>query len=251
MKVKKHLGLVAALALTLVGSLSAQSLGAGRPTGNGVEVGEPVTPVEINVDLRNLPTVDAWEPGDAIREAQRRIYRPLNSLNPAAPADWATAPDRLGDLQAAFDAVNRAPNMVNGSSRVTIDNGSTGVSPGDPVVEVNSNYIMYGINNSTGTTFTIYNKAGTKLSGPTTYKSLAPAGDPCATSVSDPIIHWDRLANRWFMLEMGGTSSANRLCVYVSKTDIRSPAAGGSTASPRQTCLTIRIARGTTPMLHQ
>ncbi|MFO1494517.1 MAG: carboxypeptidase regulatory-like domain-containing protein [Lysobacterales bacterium] len=223
MKVNKHLGLVAALSLTLVGGLGAQTLG--NSGSNGVSVGEPVTPVEINVDLRTLPTVEAWQPGDGIREAQRRIYYPLNARNPAAPADWSTAPDRLGELQALYDTMNRAPSLINGSSRVNIDNSSTGVSPGDPVVEVNANYILYGINASTGTSFTVYNKAGTKLSGPTAYKSLAPAGDPCATSVSDPIIHYDRLANRWFMLEMGGTSSANRLCVYVSKTD--NPVSGG------------------------
>jgi PKD repeat protein len=227
MKVKKHLGLVAALALTVVGGLSAQTLGGSdnRP-GNGVEVGEPVTPVEINVDLRNLPTVDAWQPGDPIKEAQRRIYHPLTTrIDPSAPKEWATAPDRLADLQAMFDNMRIPATGIESAGRVTISNGSTGVSPGDPVVEVNNNYILYGINGSTGTTFTVYNKTGTKLSGPTTYKSLAPAGDPCATSVSDPIIHWDRLANRWFMLEMGGTSSSNRLCVYISKTD--NPVSGG------------------------
>ncbi len=227
MKVKNYLALTAGLALTMISSLHAQGLGStdGQPS-NGVQVGEPVTPVEINVDLRNLPTVDEWKPGEAIREAQRRIYHPLTGRSdPSAPADWITAPDRLGDLQATFDNLRIPATGIDAAGRVTISNGSTGVSPGDPVVEVNSNYILYGINNSTGTTFTIYNKAGTRLSGPTTYKSLAPAGDPCATSVSDPIIHWDRLANRWFMLEMGGTSSANRLCVYISKTD--NPVSGG------------------------
>jgi len=227
MKVKKYLALTAGLALTMVSSLNAQGLGGtdGLPS-NGVQVGEPVTPVEINVDLRNLPTVDEWKPGDSIREAQRRIYHPLTGrTDPSTPADWITAPDRLGDLQATFDELRIPANGIENAGRVTISNSSTGVSPGDPVVEVNSNYVLYGINGSSGTTFTVYNKAGTKLSGPTTYKSLAPAGDPCATSVSDPIIHWDRLANRWFMLEMGGTSSANRLCVYISKTD--NPVSGG------------------------
>jgi len=223
MKVLKHLGLVAALALTMSG-LSAQ--GNVRP-GNGVEVGEPVTPVEINVDLRQLPVAEQWMPGQPIREAQRRIYHPLDARDPHAPSDWATAPDRLGELQSLFDSMQRGDvgAALRDSSRVSINNSNTGVSPGDPVVEVNANYIMYGINGSTGTTFRVYNKTGTLLSGPTAFKTLAPAGDPCATSVSDPIIHWDRLANRWFMLEMGGTSSANRLCVYVSKTD--NPVSGG------------------------
>jgi len=218
MKFVKRIALSAGLLLALGNPAMGQTLS------GGVQVGEPVTPVEINVDLRDLPTVQAWQPGDPIKEAQRRIYHPLDARAPHAPPEWLTAPDRLSDLQSSFDLM-RNTSITPAASRISINNLSTGVSPGDPVVEVNANYILYGINGSSGTSFTVYNKAGAKLSGPTTYKSLAPAGDPCATSVSDPIIHWDRLANRWFMLEMGGTSSANRLCVYISKTD--NPVSGG------------------------
>ena len=221
---KKHLALVAALALTAVGT---GAVAQGLSNGNGVSVGEPVTPVGIDVDLRNLPTAAMWQPGQPIREAQRRVYHPLDARAPHAPADWTTAPDRLGELQALFDSTSRSAGDVQfrGPARINIDNGNTGVSPGDPVIEVGTNHILYGINSSSGTTFKVYNKSGTLVSGPTTFKSLAPAGDPCATSVSDPIILFDRLANRWFMLEMGGTSSANRLCTYVSKTS--DPVSGG------------------------
>ncbi len=221
---KKHLALVAALALTAV---SAGAVAQGLSNGNGVSVGEPVTPVGIDVDLRNLPTAALWQPGQPIREAQRRVYHPLDARAPHAPADWTTAPDRLGELQALFDSTarNAGDLQFRGPARINIDNGNTGVSPGDPVIEVGTNHILYGINSSSGTSFKVYNKSGTLLSGPTTFKSLAPAGDPCATSVSDPIILFDRLANRWFMLEMGGTSSANRLCTYVSKTS--DPVSGG------------------------
>lgn len=221
MKLHKKIGLVAALSVVALGANAQLSGNAGS---GGVQVGEPVTPVSVDVDLRNLPTTPEWRPGDPIKEAQRRVYHPLDARDPHTPATWQTAPDLLGDAQAWFDGNSRAPTVLN-NVRVSIDNSSTGVSPGDPVVEVNANYILYGINASTGTSFRVYNKAGTLLSGPTAFRSLAPAGDPCATSVSDPIIHWDRLANRWFMLEMGGTSSANRLCVYVSKTD--NPVSGG------------------------
>lgn len=222
MKTVKQWGLCAALALALAGTAGAQN--DSREDG-AVSVGEPVTPVEINVDLRELPTTPEWRPGDGIREAAKRQYH-ANDVRPNhAPPDWATAPDRLSDLQATFDAMRGPGNATVGSSRINIDNGSTGVSPGDPVVEVGLNHVMYGINSSGGTSFRIYNKSGTLVAGPTTFKSLAPAGDPCATSVSDPIILFDRLANRWFMLEMGGTSSANRLCTYVSKTS--DPVSGG------------------------
>ena len=76
-----------------------------------------------------------------------------------------------------------------------------GASPGDPVVEVGLNHVMYGVNSSSDTAFTVYDKTGVKVAGPITFASLAPSGHACKTSVSDPIILFDRLANRWFLLE--------------------------------------------------
>jgi hypothetical protein len=222
------LGLLLALAGT---TAYAQSSTGGRPADSGsvgaVQVGDPVTPVGIDIDLSTLPPAIEWRPGDAIREAAKRQYYPLDTKDPAAPADWMTSPDLLDDLQASWTLQHgeRNDQSAERAGRINIDNGNTGVSPGDPVVEVGTNHIMYGVNASSGTTFRIYNKTGALVAGPTAFKTLAPAGDPCATSVSDPIIHFDRLANRWFMLEMGGTSSANRLCVYVSKTS--DPVTGG------------------------
>jgi len=193
----------------------------GRPT-----LGQPVTPHNINVDLRNLPLAPKWKPGQAIREAHKRQYHPLGKVMPHAPANKTTAPDTLSELQKIFDenAPARARTRA-ANGRVSINNPSTGVSPGDPVVEIGTNHIVYAVNGSPDTTFTVYDKAGTKLAGPTSFASLAPTGDQCKTSTSDPIVLFDRLANRWFMLEMGGTSSNPRLCTYVSKTD--NPVTGG------------------------
>jgi PKD repeat protein len=194
--------------------------------GGAVELGEPVTPISIDVDLRQLPVVPAWRAGMPIKEAHKRQFFPLGKLNPAAP-DWMeAAPDRLPELQKLWDDNAPLSALQAGTQgHVSINNGSTGVSPGDPVVDVSANYIVYGINGSSGTNFTVYNKSGTKLAGPTTFSSLAPSGDGCRTSVSDPIVLFDRLANRWFLLEMGGTSSAPKMCIYISKTE--NPVSGG------------------------
>ena len=226
MKLSNTLHLLGAGLLLSISSLAHAQGSRDGTAGIGVEVGEPVTPYSIDVDLSKLPTTPEWRPGDPIREAAKRQYYPLETKFPHAPASLLTSPDLLGDLQQMWDS-QRGPGVElrESAPRINIDNGSTGVSPGDPVIEVSTTHVIYGINASTGTTFKIYNKSGTLLAGPTTFKSLAPAGDPCATSVSDPIIHYDRLADRWFMLEMGGTSSANRLCTYVSKTN--NPVSGG------------------------
>jgi PKD repeat protein len=198
----------------------------GQDLQSGVQIGEPVSAIGIDVDLRDVPTAAAWRPGMPIKEAHKRQFFPPNHLDTSAPKWLQTAPDNLPELQKMWD--ENAPALLRQSSsetRVSINNGSTGVSPGDPVVDVSANYIIYGVNGSSGTTFTVYDKSGAKLSGPTTFSSLAPSGDGCRTSVSDPIVLFDRLANRWFLLEMGGTSSSAKMCIYVSKTE--NPVSGG------------------------
>jgi PKD repeat protein len=217
----------ASSALALLISCAGSALAAGAPeTANGVQIGEPVSAVSIDVDLRDVPVAAAWRPGMPIKEAHKRQFYPPNRVNAAAPSWILTEPDNLPELQKLWD--EGRPNVSSRyrtETRVSINNGSTGVSPGDPVVDISSTHIMYGVNGSSGTSFTIYDKSGTKLSGPTTFASLAPSGDGCRTSVSDPIILFDRLANRWFLLEMGGTSSAAKMCIYVSKTS--NPVSGG------------------------
>ena len=224
MSMKNRLTIACTIALVATSMANAQS----NDVTSDTQRGEPVTPFEFNGDLRDLPVAAQWQPGDPITEAAKRQYYPLDTKNPAAPSDWITAPDLLSDNQQLFEVTQGLrdnTDQARGSSRVTINNGNAGVSPGDPVIEVSNNYVMYGVNgnSSIGTNFTVYDKAGVKLAGPTSFRSLAPAGDPCATSVSDPIIHFDRLANRWFLLEMGGAN--NRLCTYVSNTE--NPISGG------------------------
>ncbi|MEO7251143.1 MAG: proprotein convertase P-domain-containing protein [Arenimonas sp.] len=220
--------LIAALGLMLPIAVLAAPAKPLTPTKvyRGAQVGEPVTPISLNVDLRHLPVVPAWRPGMPIQEAHKRQFYPLDHANPAAPASFKAAPDRLPELQKIWDESAPAKRQLRGN-RVSINNGSTGVSPGDPVVGVSTNYVIYGVNGGTGvgTTFTVYDKAGTLLSGPTAFAALAPTGDGCKTSVSDPIILFDRLANRWFLLEMGGSTTAAKMCVYISKTE--NPVSGG------------------------
>ena len=218
-------------ALALLLPVAALAAPAAKPHTTGVvhrgaQVGEPVTPISINVDLRKLPVMPTWHPGMPIREAHKRQFHPLGRVSPATPASIPTVPDRLPELQRIWDQNAPAGRhlRVNGN-HVSINNGSTGVSPGDPVIDVSPNYLVYGINASTGTSFTVYDKTGTKLSGPTAFSSLAPSGDGCRTSVSDPIVLFDRMAGRWFLLEMGGTSSAPKMCVYISKSE--NPVSGG------------------------
>jgi PKD repeat protein len=191
------------------------------------QIGQPVTPYSMNIDLRSLPKAKQWTPGMGIREAHRRVYRPIGSTLPHAPADKATASDGLPELQKLWDesaAGNRARERVKAAirSRVSINNPNTGVSPGDPVVEVGANHVIYAVNSGgSGTYFNVYSKTGTLVAGPITFGSLAPAGTACASDGGDPIVLYDRQAGRWFLLVL----DSSNLCTYVSKTS--DPVTGG------------------------
>ncbi len=189
------------------------------------QVGQPVTAHSINVDLRNLPKAKPWTPGMGIREAHRRVYRPIGSILPHASADKPTAADRLPELQDLWDKspnARRAKAATRASSRVSINNPNTGVSPGDPVVEVGANHVIYAVNSGgSGTYFNVYNKTGTLVAGPITFGSLAPAGTACAVDGGDPIVMYDRQAGRWLLLVLDNSN----LCTYVSKTS--DPVTGG------------------------
>ncbi len=187
-------------------------------------VGAPITAHSIDIDLRSLPKAIEWKPGMTIREAHRRQYTPIGSTLPHAPASKRTATDRLNELQQIFDesVPASARSKTDRGQRVNINNPNTGVSPGDPVVEVGASHIIYAVNSGgSGTHFKIYNKAGTLVSGPTTFGSLAPAGNACTADLGDPIVLYDRQAGRWFML----TLDNGGVCTYVSKTS--DPVTGG------------------------
>ena len=211
----------AAIMLLLPCAVMAAPPTGGKANSTRPQLGQPVTPQSMNTDLRNLPKAAPWSPGMGIREAHRRVYRPIGSVLPHAPASKATAADRLPELQKLWDESPRGARAKTATaSRVSINNPNTGVSPGDPVVEVGANHVIYAVN-GTSTTFKVYNKAGTLLSGPTSFGSLAPAGSACAADGGDPIVLWDRQAGRWFMLVL----DSSNLCAYVSKTS--DPVTGG------------------------
>jgi hypothetical protein len=190
----------------------------GRP-----QIGQPVTPHNMSIDLRTLPKAQQWKQGMSIREAHRRQYTPIGTKLPHAPADKATAADRLPELQKLWDESPRARRAkVAATSRVSINNPNTGVSPGDPVVEVGANHVIYAVNSGgSGTYFNVYSKAGALVAGPITFGSLAPAGSACSSDRGDPIVMYDRQAGRWFMLTLDNSN----LCTYVSKTS--DPVTGG------------------------
>ena len=76
----------AAIMLLLPCAVMAAPPTGGKANTTRPQVGQPVTPQSMNTDLRNLPKAAPWSPGMGIREAHRRVYRPIGSVLPHAPA---------------------------------------------------------------------------------------------------------------------------------------------------------------------
>jgi len=94
---------------------------------------------------------------------------------------------------------------------------ANGFAPSDSNMAVGPNHIVETVN----VRLAVYSKTGTLLSGPTTFGTFfAPLGGNCANGASDPIVLYDRAADRWLISDIGYTGSAPFLeCVGVSKTN--------------------------------
>lgn len=173
-------------------------------------------PYIIDIDLRDLPLVEAWQPGDPV------IEFPQLSFDPGVvPAPRPKGADPYLELQRSVSGAGSDP--LFGTPLVNRDGqGFTGVGPPDPVGAVGKNYYIQAVNAPQGTAYTIYNKTdGSVVAGPFTLGNLG-AG-VCASGQGDPIVLYDNLAGRWLLTEFaGGISTA---CVYVSQTD--DPVSGG------------------------
>jgi hypothetical protein len=175
-------------------------------------VSDPVEPYFIDIDLRDIPTTRGWEPGMPIKEVPRiRRGKPLEYVQPHRP-------DPL-----LVDTTRGGSDIGFGSTISNFDgNGFSGVNPPDTVGDVGIDYFIQSINGSTGTIYSIHNKAdGSLAAGPFIMDDLA-TGSPCNSGAGDPIILFDEMADRWVISEFAG---ANTLCVYVSQTT--DPISGG------------------------
>lgn len=172
-------------------------------------VGEELVPDLGEVAARDLPVVRAWKPGDPIKDIPRRRYPRDGAFVPEEPA----GSDPLLEIQAAYtEAPASVDPLLNFAGQ-----GYTGVNPPDTVGDVGGDYYVQSINGSGGAMVTVYNKTtGALAAGPFAMDGLA-AGGSCATGLGDPIVLFDRGADRWVLTEFA--SSGNHLCVYISTTN--------------------------------
>ena len=88
--------------------------------------------------------------------------------------------------------------------------------PPDTVGDVGPNHYVQMVN----TSFAIFDKSGTLLTGPTNINALwSGAGGLCeANNDGDPIVLYDSLADRWFLSQFAVPSPNRALCIAISQT---------------------------------
>ncbi len=169
-------------------------------------------PRSVDVDLRTLPVVPDWKPGDPFTGEKER-FEP-KGLPPRAPAPRR---DPLLDVQANAPA----PSVRAFTSPLVNFAGMTsGSHPPDTVGDVSAAHYIQMVNGG-GTPFAVFRKTdGAILAGPSSLNSLGTGN--CASGLGDPVVVYDSFAGRWVLSQIG---SSNRLCVFVSKTG--DPITGG------------------------
>lgn len=206
-------GLALCLSIAIVSVAASPALPTGSP--QEVEVGPPVTPFGFDGDVRSLPPVVGWKAGDPVKLIPRRTFPVEQAVETPQPF----VEDPLVGRQREF----RTPEAITGFTTPLVNingQGYSGVGPSDTVGDVGPNHYIQAINGGGGTYVAIYSKAGSLMAN-FTLDSLGSGS--CASGLGDPIVLYDRQADRWMISEFSG--SGNYLCVYISKTG--DPISGG------------------------
>jgi hypothetical protein len=192
----------------------------GRPIVRGAEVSAPVTPFVFEGDLRLLAPAPRWQPGDPIKEIPRRLY-PKPGTEEQYRSRSVPTVDPLLEVQQAGGGMTSA--AFGAPSRNFPGQGYTGVNPPDTVGDVGPAYYIQMVNSGGGAIVQIFDKAEPVPNPVASFALDSLGGGSCASGYGDPIVLYDRFADRWMLSEF--SSSGNNLCVYVSQTG--DPVTGG------------------------
>jgi hypothetical protein len=153
------------------------------------------------------------EPGER-PGSQASFVKPLHSLprpqhplvvDPVVQSTFATA--------LAPATSNNFPGLGNGFPGFSV-NGA----PSDANLAVGPNHIVQGVN----TSFAVFSKTGSTITGPVAFSTLFSGSSDCTrTYYSDPIILYDRQADRWVLSILGFDSTSTGPfyhCIAVSTT---------------------------------
>jgi hypothetical protein len=194
------------LALFAPRKAAAQSQSSGTPVVQGVYRGlSPVVKFDVSPPLRNMRVI---LPGPGkLRENEDRDIVPwkIRFAPEWDPVVQATVGGKEGtEIPGPIASFNGQTN-------------TSGVVPPDPNGAVGPNHIVAMCNLS----FQIFNKTGTSLFGPAANNTLwAGFGGECQMdNAGDPVVLYDRLADRWFLSQFTASGPTYFECVAISQTN--------------------------------
>jgi len=214
---------------TLVVTAEEQAVENERP--RLAEVSAPVTPFVWDGDVRTLPKPEEWKPGDPVREIPRRYYPKPGFVD----FDPIGGRDPLFELQSAFDS-SRGSADDNDQDRAALGGdpfgtpsrnfpgfAATGAGVPDTVGDVGPNHFIQSVNASGGARVRIWDKAEPTPNQLADFFMDSLGSGQCGSGFGDPIVLYDREADRWMISEFA--TSGNNNCVYISQTS--DPVSGG------------------------
>lgn len=147
-------------------------------------VGNAVMP-GVSSPVRLLARVEPQAVGVSPTEVN-----PRHANNMLPKVNWY---NRTPIVQSSIQSTMRATTVITSFDGIDFLTGGAGEPP-DTVGDVGPNHYVQAVNSS----FAIFNKNGTMLTGPTNINALWSDGTPCQTqNQGDPIVLYDRLAGRW------------------------------------------------------
>lgn len=187
-----------------------------------------VSPFSISAQSKVSP-IGNTQPSNYIHSSSFFISKPIRELPDYKPAPGAVrheASDKMREIARPNPGNFRPGNDYNDPLRQTSagsasNNGAPLVdfegttdsiwNPGDPNGAVSANYYVQLIN----IIFTVFDKKGNIVVPPKDLGSFWP-GDP---KDGDPVVLYDKFADRWFISEFQLATVPNKLCVGVSETN--------------------------------
>jgi hypothetical protein len=154
------------------------------------DVVQMVGPVRTATDVRHLPPVPAKE------EFEERILTRYPRGGGAPPPVAPTSPFLQRLMKGLSRPTPKMPGPLLTFEGTGAANSLCSCAPPDTDGDVGPNHYVEAINSS----FTVFDKTGTVLAGPTSYNTLfAPlTGTPCQNqNDGDPFVMYDQLADRW------------------------------------------------------
>ena len=157
-------------------------------------VSQPVA--DLPLDLSIFPSQEMPEPGPGPLRSKSAVG-PWQQEDPVLQKE--VLPPVAATLGINFDGI-----------------ASPGYAPSDSNMAVGPNYIVETVN----VQFAVYDKSGATIAGPTNIQSLFTglAGNCSSGTYGDPIVLYDRQADRWLLSMIGHGNGASE-CIAVSKTN--------------------------------